>query len=173
MLVGIGVWWSLRPVEAPPPQKVLTYQVQTGETLADLANRFTLSPENLTSRNGLTESAELVPGRLLHLSEPPRESGQLVLQVVPWATIHSVVRKGEISTPVLEGKATTPVILTLPPGRYQITASNEELGGDNLVFETEVKAGARQLENRRWPGFDLETELDEVLGVENDEETGS
>ena len=167
LLVAVSLW-VFRTWSTPPSTQYSAYQVQAGDTLENVSSRFSITGERLIELNQLENSSELVPRRVLHFDEPATDPGELVLEIVPWASIDSVVRSKD-QTPVLKAQATTPLTLKLAPGQYIVTASNSALAEEKIVFETDVKAGSVRLENRQWPGFDLESELDAIFGA-NDEQ---
>ncbi len=162
LLIVLGVWYLLTPGPLPPLE-YSAYQVQTGDTLTDLAERFQIEAEDLIEWNRLEEAGGLVRGRVIHLAAPPAEAGRLTLRIMPWATVESVLRSRD-EAPVLRGAAVTPLALTLPAGSYTVTASHPQWGAERMVFEVEIDRGESQVETRSWPGFQLDQELDALFG---------
>ena len=168
LIAAVVLLWKLTAPGPSPDIDYAAYQVQGGDSLEKLSSRLGIPARELIDINELRRPPLLVPGQVLHLTEPVAEAGTVILDIVPWASIESLVRTQD-GTPVLNGQATTPLTLTLPAGEYTVTATNPVLGGDPMVLELEVQAGAQRLERLTWPGFELDSELDMVFGQQVNE----
>ncbi len=167
ILAILAVWYLLTPAPLPPLE-YSAYQVQPGDTLADLAIRFQIEEEDLIEWNRLEEAGGLLPGRVIHTAPPPAESGRLTLRIMPWAQVESVVRTRD-QAPVLQGAALTPLALTLPAGDYTLTLSHPQYGPEKMVLEVEIENEASWVETRSWPGFQAAQELDSLFGGQDDQ----
>ena len=163
LLLAVAAFLVFFPSQAPSQSK--KYQVQRGDSLQALAARFGTSTEQINIWNSLTFGQILIEGQMLSLGSSAGDLGTLLLEIVPWARIESV-EDLESGAMMLEGVATTPLRLRLPPGEYRVTASNPSLGGENMVFQVRIDPGNTTQEHRSWLGFDLEQELDSILGRE-------
>jgi len=82
----------------------------------------------------------------------------LVLDVAPWARIESITEMGSGRSIPLEEGLTTPCVVPLAPGRYQVTASNPHFGGP-FEFEVSIAPGETSVVHQTMPEFDLEEEV--------------
>jgi serine/threonine protein kinase len=90
-------------------------------------------------------------------------SGNVAINTTPWSTITSIrrVADGHEMTDVVGGGLVTPCLVTLPPGEYNVSASNSDTGL-NGVFTVTVEAGQSQGVAWALPGFDLSAEIGSI-----------
>jgi hypothetical protein len=89
------------------------------------------------------------------------EAGQVVVDVLPWATIESVTRN-PAGTKVETDCVQTPCVLSLPAGEYHVRAVNPNFSG-KLEFDVTVEAVAIREQRQSFPGFSPEDEVMNIL----------
>lgn len=86
------------------------------------------------------------------------DTGELILNVSPWARVDSIVEAGTAQPVSIDENLSTPCVVPLPPGVYEVRVSNPHLS-DSLEFEVLISAGQPSLIFEKLPDFDLESEL--------------
>ncbi len=93
------------------------------------------------------------------LADEKQRRGLLAIGASPWATVESVVdAKGARLT--LPADASTPLLLTLPEGRYQVSLSHS--GGQRRQESVDVTRGGLAALNLRFDGYGTDAYLQEM-----------
>lgn len=99
-----------------PTRSLISYQVQAGDTLGDIAEKFEVSVVELMDLNGITDANALGSGQILYVPGPPP-----VL---------------ETQTPTgLAGPLSTPTNTPLPPGQEPMVVIANVFGAGDLPTE--------------------------------------
>jgi serine/threonine protein kinase len=100
---------------------------------------------------------------IVHFVRPPTPvapaDGTLVVDALPWGHLREVVDLDRSAQVPVSKEATTPVRLSLPPGRYRVTVSNPDFGEASV--ETDVHDGEVRTLGVQLPRFDVEKLLKE------------
>ena len=86
------------------------------------------------------------------------DTGELILNVSPWARVDSIVQAGTANPVSIDENLSTPCVVPLPPGVYRVRVSNPHFS-DSLEFEVAISAGQPSLIYEKLSDFDLESEL--------------
>ncbi|MEE8162140.1 MAG: hypothetical protein V3T61_10940, partial [Acidobacteriota bacterium] len=86
------------------------------------------------------------------------DTGELILNVSPWARVDSIVQAGTAQPVSIDENLSTPCVVPLPPGVYKIRVSNPHFS-DSLEFEVSISTGQPSLVYKKLSDFDLESEL--------------
>ena len=89
----------------------------------------------------------------------PVMSGTLALDIAPWANVN-ITAKSDGQR--IQGCTATPCVLSLPAGRYNISATNPILG-DSLGFDITINPGQSYSETRPMPHFSAQDEINRIL----------
>jgi len=108
----------------------------------------------------------VVVAAALWRSGPPSLGGEgsLSLDVSPWAQIESITDIESGRTIPIEAGLTTPCVVPLAPGRYQVRVSNPFFGGP-LEFEVGVSKSGTSHVHQTLPGFNLEREVLDAIDM--------
>jgi hypothetical protein len=94
----------------------------------------------------------------------PVQSGTVVINVVPWATIETLRASDGTEFANRNGGIVTPVMLSLPAGQYTLRARNPYFV-QPLETSFEVSTGQSQQVRLIIPGFRPEDEVEKVLAA--------
>ena len=92
------------------------------------------------------------------VSQSDVDTGELILNVSPWARVDSIVQAGTAQPVSIDENLSTPCVVPLPPGVYKVRVSNPHVR-DSLEFEVSISAGQPSLIYEKLSDFDLESEL--------------
>lgn len=113
-------------VRVDPPGLQQTYIVQAGDTLAAIAERLGVSPEQLAATNGLADPNRIVAGQVLRLAATPAAAlpvprGQSLVRVQfwPWPPV-----QGQTLVAWLHVRRPTTLTLTFGEQEYPVVAAN-------------------------------------------------
>ena len=177
LAVGLAVFAPSAAVGGPPVSFTLleedrTYQVQAGDSLADIAIRLAIPWRRIAELNGLTDPTRIAAGQVLRL--PGQRILPAVLQDglvinIPDRTLYHFAKGVLIASyPVGAGKADWPT----PLGEFRITAKvksptwfvpksiQEEMEAEQRIVKTQVEPGPDNPLGEYWlqlslPGYGI------------------
>jgi hypothetical protein len=79
--------------------------------------------------------------------------GFLALDASPWAEVVNIVDLAGGESPPSAPSRFTPVVLTLPPGRYRLTLRDPS-GAETQELVVEIESGAQREEQHQWREID-------------------
>ena len=93
------------------------------------------------------------------IANEKQRRGMLAIGAAPWATVESVIDSNGMRQP-LPADASTPLLLTVPEGRYQISVSNE--GGQRRQETVEVARGGLAKLQLRFDSYGADAYLQDM-----------
>jgi len=105
LILLISIFFTAQPASAqtPTPASGPAYIIQPGDTLSSIANRFSVSLNDLMSANNITDPNTIQAGQQLIIPGLAGVTGTLGTEVVNFGdSFHSLVRQTQISAALLE-----------------------------------------------------------------------
>ncbi len=126
-----------------------------GQARAGLGNVGSL----VETQQRISEERQKVAGERRATDERTRQ-GQLAISSAPWARIDEIVAESGQRV-ALPAESSTPLLMTLPEGRYRVTLSSAQ-GSARRQEAVSIERGKLATLSLKFPGYDAEQYLREV-----------